>query len=470
MKSILSPQITRRTFLKGTGAAAGALGFSTFTGGLWGCDPPEPVKPLLYGGEMVGRVTSGSSTVHLVGGETCTPSTRFRLLYDTVSRVNPVYYASSTPEISGFGPHDPIQFDLDSLSPGSRTYYRVATNDGSGWKYRNEYSFTTRRPAGQGFRFCLGADAHVSPLDFYDGGRRQVFTNILNDRPDLLFSLGDELFLAYQTETVYPWPSQEEIWNTTRKTRNILDLACHSMSYLPLNGNHEGLFGWTQERTEYQEIMNAKLAYFPLPHSGTFPEGGDPLGRYGAFTWGDALFLWLDVVGFCTVDPWLQLQDNAKYILGAEQTAFLQETLASHASVPWKFIFSHHLFGGVDACGPGYGRGNAHGALLHDQALVHDLMQIYGVQAFFYGHDHVYSVSEADSTVYICAGNAASGCLWVEELDACYDPYLAFAVDSYRAAIPGHVRVDVGADTATISYVVAGTNNGTVYHSHVISR
>jgi hypothetical protein len=472
VEKFLQRKITRREFIKGTGATFGALGLSTVTGGIPGCIRPDPVPALLNGAELVGRVTANAATIRLVGGDLCAPATEFRLLYDTVRRNNAGDYAFSEPARSGFEAHSPINFELSSLVPGARYYYRLGTNEGNGWTYRNECSFVTRRPAGTGFRFCIGTDAHMYPYKFPDSSRRAVYFNIFNDRPDLLITLGDEIHLMQQGRTAYTWSDPADIWNTTKKFRGVLDYAGKSMSCLPVNGNHEGLYGWMADRPEYREILDAKIAYFPVPDETTYPGGGDPLGRYGAFTWGDALFIWLDVVGFCTQDPWVVPEDNGKYILGNEQAAFLQNTLEANAEVPWKFIFSHHLFGGVDACGPGYGRGNAHGANLHDQGLIHDLMQTYGVQAFFYGHDHVFSVSEADRTSYICAGNAGTGCLWVEELDACYQPYEAFAVDPYRAAISGHVRVDVGADTTTISYVKQNwdVDNATVVYSHVIHR
>jgi len=99
-------------------------------------------------------------------------------------------------------------------------------------------------------------------------------------------------------------------------------------------------------------------------------------------------------------------------------------------------------------------------------------METYGVQAFFYGHDHVYSISGANITAYVCAGNSSSGCAWVEKLVACCAPNLVFAVNSNRMAILGHVRVDVSPASVTISYEKRtwGTDNGTVYHAHVIHR
>ena len=299
-----------------------------------------------------------------------------------------------------------------------------------------------------------------------------MFNNISQDQPDLLFSMGDDICLKAQRSSNTSFPDSTKILQTTRKFRSILDNACASTSYLPLNGNHEGLFGWVDDQTGYHEILAARQAYLPLPESGTYPDAGDPLGRYGAFTWGDALFIWLDVTGFCVEDPWRVPEDNAKYILGSAQQIFLQNTLATNASVPWKFIFAHHLFGGVDSCEPlGYGRGNANGAFLHDQAIIQDLMEQYGVQAFFYGHDHIYSVSEANGVAYVCTGHPTSGCPWVSILQDCYPPYLSFAVDHHGVEIPGHVRVDVNPASVTISYVAYSalvSQNRKVYSTHTI--
>ncbi len=477
MKRIRKLGLTRRQFLQGTGATLGVVGLSTFGRGLTGCIDPDPDPPaFLFGAEMVGRVRSGASTIRLVCGDECAPSTRFRLLYDTVSRSAPGDYAFSRPERTGFEAHDPINFELASLTPGTRYHYRVGVNEGDGWTYRDEHSFVTQRPPGSSFRFCIAADAHIYPygdprwLDI--SGRHAVYANIRADQPDLLISMGDDICLKTQRSPDSSFDDASVIWNTTRRYRGVLDNACGFASYLPVNGNHEGLFGWFAGEPGYQEIRDAKLAYFPVPNSSTYPQGGDPFGRYGAFKWGDALFIWLDVTGFCIEDPWRFPEDNAKYILGTAQRSFLQNTLAANASVPWKFIFAHHLFGGVDNCLPlGYGRGNANGAFLHDQAVIQNLMEQYGVQTFFYGHDHLFSVSEANSVAYVCTGHPTSGCSWVPMLEDCYPPYLSFAVDPPGVAVPGHVRVDVNPASVTISYIryaPLASQNRTVYSTHTI--
>jgi hypothetical protein len=243
------------------------------------------------------------------------------------------------------------------------------------------------------------------------------------------------------------------------------------MFYLPVNGNHEGLFGWTRQIAGHQMILEAKLRSLPVPSNTTFPEGGDDYGRYGAFTWGDALIIWLDVVGFCSVDPILNGNNSSDYILGETQRAFLERTLSDFSSVPWKFIMAHHLFGGNEACAPKYGRGNANAALLHDQRDIQELMVAYGAQAFFYGHDHAFSVSQADSVSYVCAGHAASGCPWTDTLEPCYRPYELYSMDAEGVVPGGHVRVDVTPSETVISYIKAssGADNGSVLSRYAIN-
>jgi hypothetical protein len=341
---------------------------------------------------------------------------------------------------------------------------------GDRWVIRDEHSFHTRRRAGEAFRFCLTADTHVYP-GFPTGDRDLVYKNVLADRPDLLITLGDECFVAAQGLIPYPYSSQETLWNTWQKTRGLLENACHSMFYLPVNGNHEGLFGWTRQNAVHQMILEDKLRSLPVPSNTTFPEGGDDYGRYGAFTWGDALVIWLDVVGFCTVDPILKGNNCSDYILGETQRAFLERTLSDFSSVPWKFIMAHHLFGGNEGCKPGYGRGNANAAWLHDQKDIQNLMVEYGAQAFFYGHDHAFSVSQADGVSYVCAGHAASGCPWTDTLEPCYWPYELYYTDAEGRVPGGHVRVDVTPSETVISYLKAssGADNGSVLSRYVIN-
>jgi hypothetical protein len=424
---------------------------------------------LLHGKEMVGKVTATTATIQLVAGDACAPSTRFRLLYDTEPREGPEDYAYQSPERSGFSEHDPIVFDLGSLSPNTRYYYLVGYDVGLGWTYRDAYSFHTQRPAGAGFRFCLVADTHVYPHPLPIGDVHLAYQNVLADGPDILITLGDDYYGANEGPAfVYPWREPETLWATWTRTRGILDAAGHSMFYLPVNGNHEGLFGWTTHTDIYRHIREGKMQYLPVPDNRTFPEGGDHDGRYGAFTWGDVLFVWLDIVGFCPVDRTKE-PANSFYVLGDEQKRFLQTTL-KNSSATWKFVLAHHLFGGGDDWWPGYGRGNANDAFQYEQTEIQAMMEQYGAQAFFYGHDHLFSTSKANDVSYICCGHPGSGCPWSEEASEYYAPYEVLVTDAHDKVPAGHVRVDVSSSETAVSYIRAsdGADNGSVISSYTM--
>jgi len=437
-----------------------------------GCPPPEPTS-LFFGTELVGKVTDTSAVVHMVTGDLWTSSNQLRLHYDTVSRSASADYAFQTDIRNGHGVEEGVSFVLDSLAPDTCYYYRLAYDLGGGWIDLEEHTLRTRREPAGGFRFAIVTDMHIAPQWLYDhdGTKDSMFENILRDgapAPDFLFTLGDDFHLANQTETPYVPMTEATRMEVLREARRYVAKVCHSMMHIPVNGNHEGLYGWKTAAAEYAAILEGQFRYFPVPVADTFPEGGDAQGRYGAFTWGDALFVWLDTVGFNELDPYVA-KDNAYYVLGDEQRAFLETTLAG-STATWKFVVAHHLFGGDDRFMPGYGRGNANGAFQHDQAWLQALMETHGVQAFFYGHDHVFSVSTANGVAYICAGKAGSFCPWYRDLMSYYAPYEVFVTDG--SGVPsGHVEVDVSPTEATVSFVKASNDaqNGAVMATYVLS-
>src|SRR6185503_8372241 len=108
------------------------------------------------------------------------------------------------------------------------------------------------------------------------------------------------------------------------------------------------------------------------------------LQNFYAFTWGDALFVVLDPFRYSLVGKAALPSDPSQYKLGRVQRQFLEDTLAG-SKARWKFVMSHHQFGGglidvgggriVSGQGVAYGRGSANEALRPgtDQAVVHDL-------------------------------------------------------------------------------------------------
>ncbi len=153
--------------------------------------------------------------------------------------------------------------------------------------------------------------------------------------------------------------------------------------------------------------MSQRLLYAPGPGPTPIPKGGSANGDYYAFTWGDALFVVLNVM---TYTPTCHLLGNGPglpddWTLGAAQLAWLDQTLA-HATSKWRFLFIHHTVGGAagNADDTAYGRGGGQAAYVGEQATIHAMMLQYGVQIFFYAHDHVFTDMVVDGIHYTAAG------------------------------------------------------------------
>ena len=80
---------------------------------------------------------------------------------------------------------------------------------------------------------------------------------------------------------------------------------------------------------------------------------------------------------------------------------------------------------------------------------IHDLLVKNGVTAVFHGHDHLYVHSERDGVTYQCVpqpGNALGGTRSASEY--------GYASGTIMGS-PGHVRVRVAPDAATVDFVRA---------------
>jgi hypothetical protein len=200
-----------------------------------------------------------------------------------------------------------------------------------------------------------------------------------------------------------------------------------------------------------------------------------------------------------TTDAW-------DWTLGRRQYDWLFRTLDG-SDAEWKFVFTHHLVGGVTEAqhkNHPYGRGgidaakyevsgrpsfewggeNSSGEYVFDKmrpgwshGAIHDILVETGVDILFHGHDHCFVHEELDGIVYQecpvpSGGNYATG--MVER---------AFYTTGTIVNNSGHLRVTVSQDSVMVDYVRAvlpedeplyedGTlvRNGTVSYSYVIHR
>ena len=130
------------------------------------------------------------------------------------------------------------------------------------------------------------------------------------------------------------------------------------------------------------------------------------------------------------------------WTLGATQLAWLDRTLAD-ATSKWRFLFIHHTVGGAAGTtdDSAYGRGGGQAAHVGEQATIHDMMRRYGVQIFFYGHDHVFTDIVVDGIHYTLPGSA--GAPWkFTQFETGYSQYWPDSGYGRVAVSPNRVQVD----------------------------
>lgn len=351
---------------------------------------------------------------------------------------------------------DLAEWRLHDLGEGVRYEYRIEAESAEGGEPGLVYegSATTARAPGEPFEFVILSDTHIVPRgvlpgdlvanDYAESILLGLSDSIHAEDADFLINLGDMLdFHLFGFNDPPPDGSYTRLGylNYRRCMKDVIGHAVH----FPVVGNWDGENGYfATEQIAYSR--RERMLYVPAPDDQGFPEGGSPGQDYYALTWGDALFVVLNVQSYTEVplllnDPVGSPED---WTLGAEQLTWLEDTLAN-ATSKWKFLFIHHAVGGKagDEANTIYGRGGGLAANVGEQAFVHDLMLQHGVQTFFYGHDHVFTDMVVDGIHYSLPGSA--GAPW--KFIGAETGYTDYFSDS------GYARVSVSPDSVNVEYV-----------------
>jgi predicted phosphodiesterase len=380
-------------------------------------------------------------------------------------------------EPTPLGP-DVLEWTLTGLESATRYRYRIriaGTPAARG-------SFVTRRPPGQPFTFALITDPHILVRDFTEEELRasplpdsvvkrytteenarwtlrmyrsyghamlpRVARLVLQDGPDFVINLGDVIDLHGFGFNI-PVPEPRWAKKGFLDYRRLIGPLGSRVPHFWVLGNWDGEKGHFTEE-ERRRSRGSRLRYLPNPVSDTYPQGGSSNQDYYAFHWGDALFVVLNVVSYTPTEHLLDRKKNPgrpdDYTLGPDQLAWLEKTLAG-STAAWKFICIHHPVGGRggDARNSAYGRGGGRAARVGEQARVHALMRKHGVQAFFYGHDHVFTDMVVDGVHYSLPGSA--GAPWkFTTRETGYERYWPES---------GYARVQVGPERVVVSFISA---------------
>ncbi|RMF71046.1 MAG: hypothetical protein D6744_18550, partial [Planctomycetota bacterium] len=391
----------------------------------------------------------------------------------------------------------PAEVNIVGAAPDSDLFIKCEfrAQQGGDWIRQPLRRVRTQRRAGETFKAILIADTHPYAALHKPAGRENTLAaqqRIIAEQPDFVIFLGDEASMIRNIYRGRVVTAEEAAADWLRWRTLYSDLLSQVPSMMVL-GNHEGEAGYYQTYTNSNGVMYlqrwatvARKQVLRNPGPTTYPEGGEdegwvgdpdspatggaeqgnrsPLENYFAWTWGDALFVVLDVHRYTNPGGSTPAAPE-EWTLGPTQMAWLEKTLRN-STARWKIVVTHHLVGGWRWDGGGhtqetkyyYGRGGAKYARVGEQARITDLMNETGARLLLYGHDHVFAHQQSDNVDFVCCGRVSylnpewfdrPG--WREAYGdaAARDPY-----DFYAAL--GYVRLTISPNSIDLAYVCSG--------------
>ena len=362
----------------------------------------------------------------------------------------------------------PVVVDITELVADKKYYYRVRykTADLFSYSATAEYSFHTQRAKGSSFSFTIEADEHLYDIKGVKNLYQVCLNNQLADQPDFMLSLGDIFGDDHYPATI----TSAQVDVLHKNYRPLLGTIGHSVPFFICLGNHEG-------ENDYYYLQNPpdnlavwatlwRKYYYPNPFPGNFYSGNTTVEPYDigypenyyAWTWGDALFVVLDVYRN-------QCDTSAKplgwnWTLGKSQYDWLKKTLEESNS-QYKFVFAHHIRGqgrgGIINAGfyewGGYEQnGTSYTFNTKRPGWTKPIQQLFKdnhVTIFFQGHDHLFAKEELDGVIYQEVP-MPSDSTYSLGMIANADAYTSLAMDG-----SGHIRVTVSSQQVKVDYIKA---------------
>lgn len=447
---------------------------------------------------ILGRPTNTSVTASILFDQ----NVQYYLQYGTTSGNYPQSSATLSNVLNV-----PDEVDLTGLSANTKYYYKLQYKLVGATTFTSspEYSFTTQRAPGSSFTFTVESDEHLYDIKGNRSMYQVCLANQALDNPDFMLSLGD-IFGDDHTPLTTTSADMDALH---KDYRQYLGQICHSIPFYVCLGNHEGENDYyLNPNGIYTTATNPLPAapngigvwgtlwrkfYYPNPYPNNFYTGNTLSESYGintpenyySWTWGDALFVVLDVYrteiapGSTPADP--AKPTNWDWTLGRVQYDWMRSVL-ENSTATHKFVFAHHTrgqgrggigtatqfeWGGIDGnqnkfnqYRPGWGK------------PIHQVFADTGVDIFFQGHDHLFAKEQLDGVVY-------------QEVPMPSDITYTIGYTANASAYPngnamdgtGHIRVSVTPSCVTVDYVKAfipgttgsaGHNNREVAFSYSI--
>ncbi len=407
---------------------------------------------------ILGRPTDKTITASILFNQ----KVEFYLEYGVKSGV----YTNQTTSVFNVA-NTPNEVDITGLTANTRYYYRMQYRllTATSFSTTPEYTFMTQRSTGSAFTFVVEADEHLYDKKGVRSMYQLTLQNELKDSPDFMLSLGD-IFGDDHTPTTTTSADMDALH---KDYLQYLTQICHSVPFFVCLGNHEGENGYYLKQNPPNNIAvygtKWRKFYYPNPFPNTFYSGnmvseGYEMNlpeNYFAWTWGDALFVVLDVYRHVDVN---EKPQNWDWTLGKTQFDWFKKTL-ENSKAKYKFVFAHHTrgqgrggistaksfeWGGIGTKGVNDFEANRPG---WGGVPIHQLMVKNGVNIFFQGHDHLYAKEELDGVVYQEVPMPS---------DSTYQIGMLANADAYTDVTregTGHIRVSVSPECLTVDFVRA---------------
>ena len=416
---------------------------------------------------ILGRPTDNSITFNIVAYDDVEACLEYGTKKDSLSSRTKTYQ---------FKDQEPVEIVLTSLKPDTKYYYRLSSEE---LPKATEGTFHTQRSSGSSFTFTIQADSHIdlnTDVRLYE----RTLLNMLADRPDFLVDLGDTFMTgrARKYEPLSLYLAQ----------RYYFGKVCHSVPLFLVLGNHDGEFAGGDTAP-----VLLRKKYYPNPFPDGFFTGNEVekkgvglLEDYYSWQWGNSLFVVLDPFWY-TDRRQRGRDDNWYFSLGEAQYRWLKETLEG-SEAAFKFIFIHHLVGGLN--NNGVARGGAEAAKYFEwggysfdgrydfrekrpgwEMPIHDMLVKNNVSVVFHGHDHFFAKQELDGIVYHLLPQPGHLKCTFPRNSADYGYVTGDIVGG-----SGYLRVSISASKATVDFVRAflpsdeagGRKNGEIAHTYTI--
>ena len=448
-------KLTRREFLKGSATVAAAIAASGAAPAATGAPADPRDESALFLPPLLSGPTQTSIRISALNGPQAARAVlelRKDGLGDWQRRQPPLRLSA----------YEVLDWKLKELSPATRYEYRILLKRAHDESLQPGAtgSFRTQRKGPASYTAVLITDPHAGSFTAGSGPvltLDQVVRNASRAKAEFVLDLGDNV----------AWPGSREFGQENSEGA-VNAYACYRRQLGPLsiNSPHFAVIGnWAGESGKFpakciETVAAVRQALLPGPNHLTYPQGGSAREDYYAFSWGDALFVILNIQTYSKPAhpdalPRLMADVNqiSEWTLGEKQMAWFATTL-KNATERFRFVCMHHPAGGNagDGVNTLYGRGGARARNSGEQARIHSLMKKHQVQIFFYGHDHVFVDDVADGIHYALPGSCGAPWKFTKE-ETGYD---RFWPDS------GHAQLDVTPEQATVSFINV---EGKIIHS-----